>query len=685
MKVTYNWLKDFVEINIPAQSLAERLTMAGLEVVSLEEKDKDFIFEIEITSNRPDWLSVIGIAREVAAITGRKLKSPKIISHKVRKSPFELSQGKQSHKAFTVKIEHKKDCPLYTAKIIRDVKVRPSPEWLRKRLELTACRSINNIVDITNYILFTYGEPLHAFDLDKLNSDTIIVRRGKKGERMVTIGEETRAFDSDILVIADKVKPVAIAGILGGKETEVTEGTKNILLEAAIFNPVVIRRSRQRLGIQTDSSYRFERGIDPKTVESASLAAAKLIQGLAGGELILKKDTGLTKAKTKVINLGLDTVNNILGVTVGATKVKNILNNLGFKIRPKTKNNLSVGVPSYRPDVNIEIDLIEEIARIFGYQFIPKSLPSVMPSLGAGGLREQVALIKNILVGLGLNEVITYSLIDSGMLKSFGTLDRLPIEIQNPLSTEQEILRTTILPSLVKCVAYNLNQKQEYINIFEIAKAFSRSSESATKESLALGIALCGEKSRLLNQGRIKDEITLLDLKGVFEVLFERLGVKDYLFVTTGPEEAEICIGKKKVGRIVNLEKEILESFDIKNKNVLVAEVSLDPLLGEANLEKKFIELPAYPGISRDISLILKEEIPAGDILGAIRSEAGPLLKEIEVRDYYRGRQIPSGYRCLTISCFYRSDERTLTESEIAPVHTLICNVLTERLGSKIR
>lgn len=685
MKVTYNWLKDFVEMKIPPKQLAEKLTMAGLEVTSLEEKEGDFIFEIEVTSNRPDCLSVIGLAREVAAITGKKLKLPKVSGHQVT-LPVRQTGGSSGRQLFSIKIENKKDCPLYTAKIIKDVKVRPSPNWLKQRLGLIGCRSVNNIVDITNYVLFTYGEPLHAFDSDKLSSDTIVVRRGKKDEKITTIDGEEKTLNPDILVIADREKAVAIAGIMGGKDTEVTESTKNILLEGAAFNPIIIRRGRQKLGIQTESSYRFERGIDLESVEFASGQATKHIREIAGGRFALAKGSLLPKRKKKTINLSLTDVKKILGVNIPVSKIKTILINLGFKLRTKKENNFTVEIPSFRCDVNLEIDLIEEIARIFGYEKIPKTLPKVSLQITANGIEDLVSLTKNILAGLGLNEVITYSLIEGDLLQDLGMKETPPtIEILNPLSKEQEILRPRIIPGLVGCVANNLNQKQAYVNIFEIAKVFSVAAESL-KEELVLAIALCGVKSLLLEQGLIKEEVGLLHLKGIFEVLFERLGIKDYKFNSKdNPSQILIYVNKEKIGIMKIFSRNRLEKLDIKNKDVLVVEVSLDKLFSYANLSKKFAALPIYPAMSRDISFILREGIAIDEVLKSMREKGSPLLREVKIVDYYKGKQIPSGYRSLTVSCLYRLDERTLTEAEINPVHSLVTFVLADKFSAQIR
>ena len=596
------------------------------------------------------------------------------------RTPPRRGQGHQ----LKIEVENKKDCPLYIAKIIEGVKVGPSPDWLKKRLELVGCRSVNNIVDITNYVLFEYGEPLHAFDLDKLSPDAIIVRRAKANEKIVTIDGEQRMLNSDILVIADKEKPAAIAGIMGGKDTQVSGSTKNILLEAAVFNPLIIRRARQATGLQSESAYRFERSVNPDIVENASWRAVELIHNISGGKCILSKSSGMPKSKSRNIALSSPTVNKILGTDITAAGIKKILNSLDFKAKAKGENNLSVGIPSHRQDVNLEIDLIEEISRIHGYENIPKTLPMVAPQVSLTETRDLVSLVKNILVGLGLNEVITYSLIDKELLRIFGWEQAsAEIEITNPLSEEQEILRPNLSPSLIRCVARNINQKQDYINIFEIAKVFSA---NPPKEELVLGIALCGRRSLLLEQGSIKDPVTLLHLKGILEILFERLCIKNYAFYAKeNAYSIDIFVNKEKIGRMAKIQKNILDKLDIKNKDVFALEFSLDKVFSCAMLKKKFVSLAKYPGITRDISFILKEDAAAKDILAAMEEKGRPLLISAEIADYYRGKQIPAGFRGLTLSCFYRSNERTLTEAEINPVHTLICDLLQQRFEAKIR
>jgi len=678
MKVTYNWLKDFVLIEISPSELAKKLTMAGLEVTSLEEKEGDFIFEMEITSNRPDLLSVFGIAQEVAAITGKKLKVG------ARCSVFGIRYSGKCQ-TLEIKIEDKKDCPLYTAQIIRNVKVGPSPEWLRKRLELIGCRSVNNLVDITNYILFSWGEPLHAFDLDKLKSNIIFVRRAKAEEKIITLDNEERTLNPEILVIADEEKSLAVAGIMGGRDTEVTEETKNVLLEAAIFNPTLIRRARQKLGLSTESSYRFERGLSLLIVEIASQQAVKLIQKLCGGRLIFLKKIGKLPSKKVSVYLDCNRVNKVLGTKISSSHIQRILKNLSFKIEEKKKDKFFVEVPPYRLDIKLEMDLVEEIARIYGYEKIPADLPKVIPQVSFYNLRDLVLKIKQILTGLGLQEVITYSLINRDLISFLKIEPKQVITIVNPLNKEQEILRPSLISGLANCIAYNLNQKQNYIRIFEIAKRFFLDG-SSLQEELTLGLALCGQRSVWQGENFIQEKVSFLNLKGILEVIFSRLGINEYKFIAQENKlEIDLYIKELKIGKLRKLEKEFLDYLDIKNKAVFVAEISLEKILSFAKIERKFKSLPRYPGIWRDISLVVKEEVPLEKIKEVIFASAGSMLEEIELIDYYKGKQIEPNFKGLTLSLGYRCLERTLTEAEIIPIHENIIQALKEKLNARIR
>ncbi|MBN1912763.1 MAG: phenylalanine--tRNA ligase subunit beta, partial [Candidatus Omnitrophica bacterium] len=586
------------------------------------------------------------------------------------------------HRPVSIRVENKKDCPLYTARVMREVVVAGSPDWIKRRLELIGCRSVNNIVDITNYILFTYGQPLHAFDLDKLQDNTIIVRRARDKERITTIDKENKELSEDILVIADKEKPVAIAGIMGGLDSEVNQKTRNIILEAAVFNPVRVRFARQKLGMQSESAYRFERQVDPGSTEFASAQAQRLILELAGGRSCEYRGCGISVKKHRAIILKSLDLKKALGVSIPRPKIKKILEDLGFKVQ--LKNGFTVTPATFRADVAVWQDLLEEVARIYGYEKIPVSVPMMHPRVSINHRRESIALIKNILVGLGSNEVITYSLIDRSWLKDYGPDIPSAIEILNPLSQEQDVLRPTLIPSLLRCVAVNLNQKQDYVNIFEITNLYLDKSEALPSEEPVLGIAVCGVKRRLFAQGALKDEAGLRHLKGVLETLLYRLGIPGYHFSAV-KHGADLYLDKEKTGRLLRIDKPILENMGIKNKDVFAAELFLSPLLGKVNLKKTFLPLPIYPGIVRDISFIVRENEEVGELLKAIKEKGAPLIQKAEIVDYYKGRQVPEGCLSLTVSCFYRSDERTLTESEITPLHSEICRILSEKFSCQIR
>jgi phenylalanyl-tRNA synthetase beta chain len=514
MKVTYNWLKDFVDIKISAEVLADRLTMAGLEVVFLEKKGNDWVLELEITPNRADCLSVIGIAREVAAITNSKFKIQNLISQ------FKIKKGKD----LEIKIEDKRDCPLYVARLISSVKVRNSPDWLKTRLENVGIRAVNNIVDITNYVLIETGQPLHAFDYDRLEEHRIIVRRAKDGERIINIDGIERELNSDCLVIADSHKPVAIAGIMGSKDTEITENTKNVLLESAEFNPLVIRRARRYLGLMTESAYRFERGVDKYSVIFASKRAEDLIKKIAEGNLRIFKIEGEFKERQRIVSLNIKDVERNLGEYVCQSKIKKIFKSLSFRIKEE-KDKLKVYIPSFRKDIKEEIDLIEEIARIFGYDNIPLTLPYIKVSTPKTPIQDLIkGIIKSSLLKMGLNEVITYSFIDPDYLRE----KEEAIGIINPLSQDLSYLRPNLLFSLLKVLEHNMNRDADSVAIFELAKIYSYK-QNLPKEEDVLGILVWGNfySDWLRNQ---RFNFSLFDLKGIIETILRDLGIENFQF-----------------------------------------------------------------------------------------------------------------------------------------------------------
>lgn len=677
MKFTYNWLKDFVALKLSAAELAERLTMAGIEVVALEKIGTDWVFEIEITPNRPDLLSIVGIAREVRAILGIQCRPNRAQG---------FAQNSQWRKGVKLAIRDLKDCPLYTATLLKNIKVKASAPWLRERLELVGCRSLNNIVDITNYILFEYGQPLHAFDWDKIGQDTIVVRRADDQEELVTIDNKERVLNKEILVIANKERALAVAGIMGGKESEVDESTQNVLLESACFDPLVIRRGRQLLGLSTESSYRFERGVDLDNITNAAWLATQRILELAGGECVGHVAAGSRKAQKRTVSLKTLEINDVLGATLPKQKIVTLLKSLEFKIKQSTPGGIKLEVPSFRKDIQQPIDLVEEIARIWGYARIPSSIPALKATVQTLEQRGILQMIRQILISQGLNEVITYSLVSRDALARLASPSEEGVEIVNPLSNQQEVLRSQLLSGLLSCVAKNINQTEE-VAIFEISHIFHRKE----KESQTLGMALCGMREFYLSSGKITDAFSLLNLKGILELLLERLGITNYSFLarvdpTLKDSQAfSLEIDQQVSGYLGEVRDIVSTNFEIKNYPVLIAQLDLDKIIQFTDFKKAFCPLPLYPTVRRDISLVVKEEIAIKDILRLAQENALSLLKEIRVVDYYKGKQIPQGFKGLTLACVYLSAARTLTDAEVNSVHLGIVRALKEKFSLQIR
>ncbi|MFA5320045.1 MAG: phenylalanine--tRNA ligase subunit beta [Candidatus Omnitrophota bacterium] len=682
MKFSYNWLKDFVDIKADAEALAQKLTMAGHEVGSVEPLDGDFILEAEITSNRADCFCMSGMAREAAAVLGGKFKAPAGFFKDMPKIS-KVSAG------FSVSLDSAVDCPLYTATLIKGVKVGPSPEWLRRRLESIGCRSINNLVDITNYALFEWGAPLHAFDLDKLSGGRVNVRRARQGETLVTIDGKKNILTPEILVIADAGRPVAAAGIMGGAESEVSGSTVNVLLEGAIFDPVLVRKGRQLMAAQTEASYRFERGVDAERVRASVERALMLILSICGGSAEVRVQKGAKIPRRKQVRFSLSRAETLLNIKLPRKLASKILSGLGFTVGKSASDPdiLTVEVPLYRKDVQQQADLEEEIARIYGYDRIPSVQPPVVSGLSGLTAWQCVLEIKNLLSGQGFNETVTYSLVDRRSLEFPAEKPGEAIEILNPLSREQEVLRTSVMPGLLRCLAYNLNQKQEELRLFEIADIYYRTASAARNEERVLALAVCGTRRYFNGETFREDSLGPLHIKGVLEMLFAWAGLRDCSFRQHSVGmDISVYAGKERLGEIIIPNKKQAAAADIKNRIVVLAEIKLEPVLrARLSLQKKFRKLPLYPAIIRDISLSLREEIPLREIFTVAVQSGGVLLKEVKLTDIYKGEQISPGHKGLTVSCVYRSEEKTLTEEEIAPVHAGIVDALSVRPGVSLR
>ena len=697
MKISFNWLKDYIDIKVSPEKLAEMMTMAGLSVDSIEKKSDDAILEVEITSNRPDWLAYIGVAREVAAITGAKLKVPSARHCEGAKRPKQSkkeiaslpSVARNDSLRVSIKVLNKVLCPRYTARIIRNVRVGESPEWLKKKIEAIGLRSVNNVVDITNFCLFETGEPMHAFDLDNIKDGAVIIRKASKGEKIVVIDGTERSLDDSMLVIADPSGPIAIAGVMGGIKTEVGLPTKNILLEAAYFDPITTRRTSRKLALSSESSYRFERKVDMDNIKYASDRATQLILEAAGGDAEDFIDLGIEKKAKANIGLSIDRLNKILGVSIAPSKVKSILTSLGLKFKSQTKDALKFEIPNFRQDLQDEIDLVEEVARIYGYDNIPETLPPIVEK----GLRLPLSLItsgiiRETLKALSLSEIVTYSLFSRKMLSLCNMQDKDAVAIKNPLSAEQEIMRLSSIPGMLNAIRYNINRKNNDLKFFELGKVYFKEGAASFKERRNLTIGITGEiHDRWIGRTR---KTALFDLKGILETLLSELGIGEFVARETENSTfsssacASIEVKGEPVGIIGQVSPDVLKNFDIKDK-VYILEIDCEKILNLATLEKHFKEPIRYPSVLRDISIIVDNSISNNSIISSVKQSAGPLLKNVQLIDRYHGGQIPDGKISLTYRLEYQDVSRTLEDREVQEAHSRVVRALENNLGAKPR
>ena len=676
MRFTYSWLKEYIDVKLKPKELAEKLTMAGLEIEAVSQADGEWVFEAEVTTNRPDWLNIIGIAREVAAITDEKMAATKAGQHSSA-STGRAAQPKSAANCI-IQVLDKQSCPRYTGRIITGVKVAPSPEWLIKRLKSIGVRSVNNIVDITNFVLFETGQPLHAFDFDKLSGGRIIVRRAKGNEQIVTIDGVTRKLDLSMLVIADENAPVAIAGIMGGKGTEVTESTKTILLESAYFDPAITRKVSRCLGLGSDSSYRFERGVDLEGVKTASDRASALIAAIAGGLTGKIIDIGKKSITQANVLVNFQKVNDVLGTNVPTKEISRILKALGLKSGKTSKAGAVFTIPSWRRDLKKEEDLIEEIIRIYGYDkictdsvFIP-----MQPDLAR--------IISDTLVSFGLNEAITYSLVDKVLDDIFQPAPLVAaIKIKNPLSSDFAVLRRNIIAGILNAAKWNLNRNINDIKLFEIGPVYHSEKLDRQEEN---HIVICLSGTRRDNWQDGVNPVDFYYLKGITDSLFKKLGVSNYDIkpgqsgIFQAEQSAEIMIKGEPAGFLGKVEKGLLKKIDI-DKDCFVCQINMDILVKHVELKKRFTALPKFPVVYRDISTLAKIETPLGDIVNMIKETAGDIIKEIKLFDVYKGEQIPKGHRSLIFRLTYQSFDKTLTDKEVEIIHSGIISALKEQLG----
>jgi phenylalanyl-tRNA synthetase beta chain len=676
MRISYDWLREYIDTKIRTENISSILTMAGHEVVAVEERENDSILEIEVTPNRPDCLSYIGLAREVSAVTKKRLKLP--TAH--------IASKKSKQNTIKVTIEDKAGCPRYSARIIKGVSVGPSPKWLIRRIGSMGLRPVNNIVDITNFVLFETGHPLHAFDLDKIKGNEVIIRKASPGEKITTIDGVEKELKPHMLLIADKERPIAVAGVMGGKDTEVEESTKNILLESAYFDPVTIRRTALSLGISTDSSYRFERGTDLAAIVKASDRAASLIGDIAGGKICGITDAGTKKKSQNTVLLRAAYLNRLLGTQLNAETIKEMLERLGFIA--KGTSMLEVTAPTFRDDVTREADLIEEAARIYGYEAIlpkPQSIIATEEEPQPKDARQKTGLAKEVLTSSGFNEVITYSLISRQALKETALPEEGVVEIRNPLSREQEIMRPSLLPGALKAVSYNISRQIQDIKIFELSSIYFQK-EGVYNEEPFLTIAQYTKKSQMQNY----NESGLFKMKVIITVLGERLGAPKLNFEkTTHPlfvsdETIAVLSDNLMLGVLGRVKPEILKAFDIPNE-AYAAELNFKVIIDSSSLSRFYKALPRFPYSYRDISFAIDKSVTYKEITDLVRNTGGIIIEDIELLSEYRGEHIAKDQRGLAIRVIFRSKEKTLTEEEIDRIDTAVRENLVKNFNAALR
>ena len=695
MKVVYNWLKEFVDVTASPADLRARLSLAGVAVDSIEETAAGPVLDAEVTANRPDCLGHLGIAREVAAIYRLPLKP---LHPKLKESAEKVAD------ATRVEIAAPDLCGRFTARVLRGVKVQPSPDWLRQGLEAIGEKSINNVVDVTNYVMFELGHPLHAFDFDKLQEQRIVVRRAKPGEKIRTLDGAERTLTKDMCVIADASRAVGIGGVMGGAETEISFSTRNVLIECAWFDPISIRRTSKALGLRSEASYRFERGADPEMAELASRRAAELIQQVAGGELLAGVvDVYTHRAPEKKIELSRKELLRVMGADVPDRDMEAILSALGFHPVRVDVNRGSDGSiaavwecrqVSWRQDVTRGIDLIEEVARHYGYDKFPPRLPPA--KLPAHRLPHAVAQdrLRERIVALGYQEIVEIPIVDTQRNELFRPENLAAAVIGNPLAEDASVMRSTGIVSMLRAIEWNLNHGQRNLRLFEIGKTYElRDGEPVETQVLTLGATGMAQEKTIYEAAR---EFTFADLKGDLDRIGELAG--GFTWQSGGPQwlagsrAAQISLAGKSpapanIGVAGQLVKRLAEIYKFR-QDVFVAELTLEPLVTDveaANAARRFKPLPRFPAVERDFSLVLADGVKFAQVEQTIRSLQIDELESIEAADLFRGGQVPVGKFSLMIRVKFQSAEATFTDAQLNDYSARIVAALQEQLGAALR
>ena len=668
MKISLEWLSEYLPGPLTADEAAEALTHGGLPVELIEKHGNDTVIDVEVTSNRGDCLSHVGVARELGALLNRHVTTPQA---KVK----EISAASSS--ATSVKNEAPHLCPLYTARVIRNLRIGPSPAWMVRRLEAVGLRSINNVVDVTNYVMFELGQPLHAFDMDHLAERRIVVREARKGEKIVSIDGKERELTPGMLVIADARRPVAVAGVMGGKDSEVSAATRDVLLESARFDPLSVRKTGRALAMKSDSSYRFERQIDPTLAERASVRAAQLIVETAGGDLlggaVVAGDAGY---KPKLLTLRLAKLRQVLGVELPTERVMDALKRL--QLHPHLHGEwIEVTVPSWRLDLNIEVDLVEEVARVVGYGNIPVreeiSIRLAPPNREAVTMEE----IRSSLIGSGYYEALTFSFVSDLLRDDFVPPDAKTLLRADPTVRKADAhLRPSILPGLLEALRRNESAGVTGAKLFETGSTFWTSEKGQPDERRRLGLVGSADYR---------------EVRGAVEALLERLN-RD-MNVSVVPDQrpgfaAGACghveWGGKKVGYVGRIDRAIADKIGLRELPA-AAELELSVLLEHAQHVPQLRPLAKFPAVRRDLSLVVTEATRYEQVDRLIRQVRPEHLEDLEYVTTYRGKPLEKGQKSVTVTLVFRSEKGTLTSDEVERSVDRVVKAAGEQLGATLR
>ncbi|QDU59474.1 Phenylalanine--tRNA ligase beta subunit [Planctomycetes bacterium Pan216] len=672
MIVSWNWLKQYVRLDMSIETLVDRLMMSGLNLEGIEEVDGDFAIDLEVTSNRPDCLGHLGVAREVAVLFGKELLFPDTSFDESKTSVEDLT---------SVSIEGNAHdwCPRYRARVIEGVTIAPSPTWMQRHLRSLGLKPINNVVDITNYVLLECGQPLHAFDYDRLADHRIVVRPAKEREPFVGIVDKERTFQLSpkMGVIADAEKAIALAGVMGGAETEVHEGTTNILLETAEFAPMWVRHASRALDLSSDSSYRFERKIDPEGVAWASDRACHLLQELAGGKVAKGFiHLGTEETERPTISLRVARLPKVLGIEVAEDDAARILGDLGMEIESRDDGVIAGKPPSFRRDLTREIDLIEEVGRIYGYDSIPEDRAIPLAIEPRRSDERVMKILRDQLVGFGYCETVTFSFTDAATVQSIRPWStEEPLLVKHSSRKQENRLRQSLLPNLLSVARVNEARGCEDIHLFESAQIYLPGSGDALPEE-PVAVGLMTTYNFFSVRGHLEQLFTRLRLGVSFkprEVVGFRMG-----------EGAEMILDGKRIGVIGHIADEIRDGIDLRGQ-VVGAELQVAPLIDAARLVAHVTPLPDQPSMQRDLSIVLDEVVAWSDLEGTVRATAGPLLEDLRYVDIYRGKPIEKGKKSVMFRMTFRSPERTLTRDEVDGYQSAVIDALTSKFGGELR